>query len=57
VQVGITQTKLEEYPKKREVRCPKCGSVMSFVMCIKGKPPPDIEFGRIIDDWCYVGVS
>jgi len=48
---------LEEYPKKREVRCPKCGSVMSFVMCIKGKPPPDIEFGRIIDDWCYVGVS
>jgi len=27
------------------------------VMCIKGKPPPDIEFGRIIDDWCYVGVS
>jgi len=57
VQVSITQTKLEEYPKKREVRCPKCGSVMSFVMCIKGKPPPDIEFGRIIDDWCYVGVS
>ena len=30
---------------------------MSFVMCIKGKPPPDIEFGRIIDDWCYVDVT
>jgi len=54
LQGSITQSKLTDFPKNREVRCPVCGHVMEFVMYWKTGPPPKEVFGMKILDWNYM---
>jgi len=54
LQGSITQSKLTDFPRNREVRCPVCGHVMEFVMYWKTEPPPKEVFGTQILDWNYM---
>lgn len=51
---SIAQGKIEDYPRGRRYRCPKCGSFMAFVEYWKDPPPHDVIFGTRIDDWSYI---
>ncbi|MGH9895683.1 MAG: IS91 family transposase, partial [bacterium] len=46
-------------PKRRgrEVRCPKCGAVMDFVLYDRPPPMASVSFGSKLDDWRYLPVS
>lgn len=50
-QSSITQRSLADYCPKRQVRCPKCGSLMQVVCYWKKGPPPTWSFGGRIEDW------
>ena len=54
LQGSITQSKLTDFPRNREVRCPVCGHVMEFVMYWKTGPPSKEVFGTKILDWNYM---
>jgi len=54
LQGSITQSKLNDFPRNREVRCPVCGHVMEFVIYWKNEPPPKNVFGTKILDWNYM---
>ncbi|MFQ6072685.1 MAG: transposase [Methanosarcinales archaeon] len=56
-QGSITQTTLDNFPKKRVVRCQKCGSRMKFVMYFGKGPPKKEVFGSKIGDWAYISAS
>jgi len=54
LQGSITQSKLNNFPRNRSVKCPVCGQVMEFVMYWKNEPPPKYVFGTQILDWNYM---
>ncbi|MBN2598949.1 MAG: hypothetical protein JXA75_00295, partial [Candidatus Thermoplasmatota archaeon] len=54
LQGSITQSKLTDFSRNREVRCPVCGHVMEFVMYWKTGPPSKEVFGTKILDWNYM---
>jgi len=57
LQESITQSKLCDFPKNRDICCPVCGEKMEFAMYWKTGPPSKSVFGERIDDWCNVSVS
>ena len=57
VQESITQSKLGDFPKNRDICCPVCGEKMEFVMYRKTGPPSKSVFGEKIVDWHHLFVS
>lgn len=56
-QGSITQTTLLDFPKKKVMRCPECGSEMEVVIYFKKGPPEKEVFGSKIKDWFYISLS
>ena len=55
--VSIVQTKLTKITKIDSSwvpYCPNCGKKMELVWWGKGKPPPEWNFGEMIDHWNYL---
>ena len=57
VQESITQSKLGDFPKNRDICCPVCGEKMEFVMYWKTGTPSKRVFGENIDDWHHLSVN
>ena len=53
-QVSITQRKIEDFPDKYIPKCPKCGSILEFVIYWKKGPPENHMFGTKIIEWKYL---
>ncbi len=55
-QESITQCKIEDLPEKYIPKCPKCASILEFVIYWKKGPPYNHSFGTKIIDWKYISV-
>lgn len=58
---SMKQATLGEFvvPKRRggEVRCPRCGALMDFVLYDRPPPAENVPFGSKLDDWRYLPAS
>jgi hypothetical protein len=56
-QESITQFKIEDFPKKYLPKCPRCGSMLEFMIYWKKGPPNNHSFCTKIFDWNYISTS
>jgi len=54
IQRSISQAVLGDFPKKKAIRCPDCGSIMELIKYNKKGPPDKPYFGYTLVDWNYI---
>ncbi len=54
LQESITQTKISQYPRKRQYRCPKCNCLLDFDFKLDKPPPETRHYGEFIEDWARI---